>query len=103
VLETRAGSSGGYAVRVAYGTSNLNKEKRSQIDLIIESSTDINECGIAVPTRFDLEHTAVIPWEPPDCECWHGEYSPKLGALPLERQIDCAHKIAAIQNKKGGV
>src|SRR4051812_40805272 len=65
VLETKVGSNGGRAVRIAYGTSNLNKEKRGDIDLIIESQSDIDECGLAVATRFDLETTAVIPWEPP--------------------------------------
>ncbi|WP_146006743.1 hypothetical protein [Bradyrhizobium forestalis] len=86
-------------MRVAYGTSKLNKAKRGEIDLIIESQEDIDECGLAVATRFDLETTAVIPWEPPDCDCWHGQYSPKLGSLSIDRQVDCAHKLTAIQNK----
>ena len=94
-----AGSVSGYAVRVAYGTSSLNKEARGKIDLIIETQSDIDECGIAVPTRFDLEETAIIPWEPPECDCWHGQYSPVLGGLPTSQQVDCAYKLQAIQNK----
>jgi hypothetical protein len=86
-------------VRVAYGTKSLDKETRGQIDLIVESEAELDECGLAIATRFDLEETAVIPWEPPDCDCWHGRYSPVLGALPMSQQIDCAYKIQAIQNK----
>lgn len=100
VLETLAGSVSGYAVRVAYGTSSLDKDTRGKIDLIIESQSDVDACGLAVPTRFDLEETAIIPWETPDCDCWHGRYSPVLGELPTEQQVDCAYKLAAIQNKK---
>lgn len=100
VLETLAGSGGGFAVRVAYGTKSLDYETRGKIDLIIDSAPDIDACGLAIPTRFDLEETAMIPWEPPDCDCWRGRYSPILGELPVKQQVDCAYKLAAIQNKK---
>jgi hypothetical protein len=100
VLEARAGSASGYSIRVAYGTKSLDKATRGNIDLIIENQSDVDACGLAVPTRFDLENTAVIPWEPPDCDCWHGQYSPVLGVLPRPHQIDCGHKLLAIQNKK---
>jgi hypothetical protein len=100
VLEVLAGSKGGFAVRVAYGTKSLDKATRGKIDVIIESRSDIDECGIAVPTRFDLEETATILWEPPDCGCWQGESSPVLGELPTIQQVDCAYKLQAIQNKQ---
>src|ERR1700743_893797 len=99
VLEVLAGSGGGYAVRVAYGTKSRDKATRGNIDLIVESQSDMDECGVAVATRFDLETTATIPWDPPDCDCWRGCYSPILGELPKAQQIDCAHKLQAIQNK----
>jgi hypothetical protein len=99
VLEVLVGSESGYAVRLAYGTKNLDKVARRKIDIIIESQSDIDACGVAIATRFDLENTAVIPWEPPDCDCWHGEYSPKLGSLPKNHQVDCSYKLAAIRAK----
>lgn len=100
VLEVLAGSTSGHAVRVAYGTKSLDKATRGKIDVIVESQSDIDACGIAVATRFDLEETAVISWEPPDCDCWHGRYTPVLGSLPKSHQIDCGFKLQAIQQKK---
>jgi hypothetical protein len=100
VLEVSAGSTSGYSVRIAYGTKSLDKDTRGKIDVIIETAADINACGIAVPTRFDLENTAVIPWDPPDCGCWHGRYTPVLGALPIEKQTDCAWKLHTIRQKQ---
>lgn len=100
VLETLKGSEEGYAVRVAYGTSSLDHATRGKIDLIVESQSDITACGVAVPTRFDLEETAVISWEPPECDSWHGQYSPILGNLTVDQEKDAAYKLAAIQNKK---
>lgn len=100
VLAVLSGSEGGYAVRVAYGTKSLDHKTRGEIDLIIESKNDVDTCGLALPTRFDLEEIAVIPWEPPDCDCWRGRYTPVLGELPADKQVDAAYKLAAIQNKK---
>jgi hypothetical protein len=99
VLETQAGSGGGFAVRVAYGTKSLDYVTRGKIDLIIDSPEDIDICGLAVATRFDLENIATIPWEPPHCDCWRGRLTPILGELPMAQQVECAYKLAAIQNK----
>lgn len=93
---------GSYAVHLAYGTKQLSKDTRGDIDLIIESKADMDACGVAVPTRFDLETTAAIVWEPPDFDCWRGRYSPVLGTLPREKQIDCGYKRRAIQAKGEG-
>jgi hypothetical protein len=99
VLETLSGSKSGYAVRVAFGTKSLKKDTRGAIDLIVESQGDIDTCGLAVATRFDLENTAIIPWDLPDCGCWRGQYTPILGWLPRSHQIDCGFKLGAIQAK----
>lgn len=99
VLGVAKGSKGGYAIHVAYGTKQLDKNTRGDIDLIVETGDDVAACGIALPTRFDLENTAAIVWEPPDFNCWHGRYTPVLGALPKHQQIDCAYKMRAIQSK----
>jgi len=99
VLEVQSGSEGGFAVRVAYGTKSLDYETRGNIDLIIDKPIDIDTCGLPLPTRFDLEEIATIAWEPPKCDCWEGFATPILGELPTSKQIDCAYKLAAIQNK----
>lgn len=100
VLGVAVSKTGSYAVHLAYGTSQLDKATRGGIDLIIEKESDMEACGIAVPTRFDLETTAAIVWEPPEFDCWRGEYSPILGMLPREKQIDCGYKRRAIQAKQ---
>jgi hypothetical protein len=100
VLETRAGSGGGFAVRASYGTSSLDYETRGKIDLIVDSPADIEACGLAVATRFDLEETAELPWEPPLCDCWRGYHTPIIGELPVKQQVNCSYKLSAIQNKK---
>lgn len=100
VLETQSGSKGDLAVRVAYGTKSLDYETRGKIDLIIDKPIDIDTCGLAVATRFDLEETATVPWEPPLCDCWTGFATPTIGELPFSKQIDCAYKLQAIQNKQ---
>jgi hypothetical protein len=100
VLGVAKGSVDGYAVHVAYGTKSLDKTTRGKIDLIIELEADIDECGMAVPTRFDLENTAALMWEPPDFDCWKGRYTPVLGSLPKSQQVECSWKLQAIQDKK---
>ena len=100
VLESLVGADGAsFAVRVAYGTKSLDRETRGKIDLIIDTAADIAACGLAVPTRFDLETTATLPWEPPQCDCWRGRISPIIGELPLAQQIECAHRLKAIQDR----
>ncbi len=99
VLEVQE-NSGSYAVRVAYGTSTLKIEQRGNIDIIAQSQSDLDANGVAVPTRFDLENTALIPWEEPECGCWRGKYSPVLGNLTRDQEEDAARKLAALQNKQ---
>lgn len=100
VLQTSAGSNGGFAVRVAYGTKSLDYDTRGQIDLIIDKPIDMDTCGVPLATRFDLENTAEVPWEPPFCDCWKGFGSPILGELPSSQQVECAYRLKAIQEKK---
>jgi hypothetical protein len=99
VLGVAKGSAGSYAVHIAYGTTNLNKEKRSEIDLIVDSEIDIKACGIPSATRFDLENTTALVWEQPDFDCWKGRYSPRLGSLPKNKQTECGWKLKSIKDK----
>jgi len=100
VLEVRAGSVSGFSVRVAYGTRSLDYETRGSIDLIIDKPIDIDHCGVPEATRFDLETTAVVAWEPPSCDCWRGWATPILGELPTSQQVECAYRLKAIQEKQ---
>jgi hypothetical protein len=60
----------------------------------------MDHCGLPLATRFDLEATADVPWEPPFWDCWKGWATPVLGELPTSQQIECAYKLKAIQEKK---
>lgn len=99
VLGVAKGSQGDYAVHIAFGTKTLKKDTRGDIDLIIEFDADIAKCGIAIPTRFDLENTVAIQWGPPEFDCWTGRLSPIIGCLPKNLQIECGWKLYEIENK----
>lgn len=42
-------------IHVTRGTSNLKKDTREFLDLIIEHPGEMAVCGLKVPTRFDLD------------------------------------------------
>ena len=100
VLATLAGSGGDFAARVAYGTKSLDYTTRGGIDLIIDDHDDIDTCGLAVPTRFDLENVIVLPWTSPDFGCWYGYPTPKIGELPISQQVECAYRLNRIEQKR---
>jgi hypothetical protein len=74
-------TTGAYACRVAYGTKTLNIIKRQIVDLIIQRPHFV---GLPRPTRFDLDHILLLPWQRPFFGCWRGYSSPKVGALTEE-------------------
>ena len=73
--------SGRVACRVAYGTKHLKIMRRGYLDLIVQNSEDIARFGLARATRFDLDNTAVLPWQSPFFGCWPGFRTPVIGAL----------------------
>lgn len=42
-------------IHVTRGTSNLKKETREFLDLIVEHPEELSVCGLKEPTRFDLD------------------------------------------------
>jgi hypothetical protein len=80
----RRASTGEVAVRVAYGTKNLKLMHREHLDLIIQNASDMRLMGLAVATRFDLDHVALLPWTDTFFGCWSGYQTPVIGSLTQE-------------------
>ena len=89
-----------FSVRVAYGTSKTDRPEREHVSLTITDNGQVAMCGLAVPTRFDLETQATITWSQKECGCWRGFTSPVIGHLTKGLQVDCAHKLNEMQKKK---
>jgi hypothetical protein len=77
----RSEQSRDYACRIAYGTTTLKIVQRSRLDLIIQDAIDLQQMGLARPTRFDLDKLVVLPWIDTFFGCWTGHRSPAIGAL----------------------
>ncbi|WP_146618937.1 hypothetical protein [Rhodoplanes elegans] len=95
----RGKTSGRYACRIAYGTKQLKLPRRQHLDLIIQDAADVALLGLARPTRFDLDHTAVLPWTATFFGCWSGFATPVIGTLtePYVREF------AYLMMKRGSV
>lgn len=93
--------SGGYACEVTFGTKSLKTHQRSQLDIIIVNSSDLDEIGLPIATRFDLdaENRVVLEWKDDNFKPWRGYQSPKIGTLTLEYQKEYAWLMA----RRGGV
>lgn len=93
--------SGCYACEVAFGTKTLKTHQRRELDIIIVNSSDLDEIGLPIATRFDLdaENRVVMEWIDGSFSPWKGYQSPKIGALTLEYQKEYAWLMA----KRGGV
>lgn len=81
-----------FACELAFGTKNLKTWSRFDQDVIIQNSVDLDACGLAVATRFDMDpnNRATLPWTDEYFGCWSGRSSPKIGTLPTEYQKDVA-------------
>ena len=79
-----------FACEIAFGTKRLKTLSRGDIDLIIQNSTDLDEMGLAVATRFDLDSATrvVLEWNDTNFKPWTGYNTPKIGALTLPYQKD---------------
>ncbi len=91
VLQSK--SSGLHAVEVYFGTKNLKTQSRKGSDLIIQNTSDLDEIGLAMATRFDLADTsfARLPWNPSYFGCWTGYDTPIIGFLPESYQKEYAY------------
>lgn len=95
-------SSGSIACKVAFGTKNLKIVQRKNRDLIIQNSTHLNEIGLPLATRFDLDerNLVILPWTEEFFGCWTGYKHPKIGAL-LEVYIkDYAYCMMLRENER---
>jgi hypothetical protein len=82
VLEVLKGrKTGAIACRIAYGTRNLKFVQRKDRDVIIQNAADLVLVGLPMATRFDLDNTLVLPWQPEFFGCWTGYDHPKIGQL----------------------
>ena len=80
------------ACEVAFGTKNLKTWSRLDKDIIIQNYNDLDDCGLAVATRFDMDpsNRATLPWTTEFFGCWTGKRSPRIGALPTDYQKEVA-------------
>lgn len=93
VLQVKQNSNTGqYACKIAYGTKNLKTWLRRDLDVIIQNTSDLDEMGLPMATRFVLDEGALItlPWSPERFSCWSGYSSPRIGALSVEYQKEFA-------------
>lgn len=92
---------GSYACEIAFGTKTLKTHQRSGLDIIIVNSSDLDEIGLPIATRFDLdsESRVVLEWRTDNFRPWKGYSSPKIGALTLVYQKEYAWLMA----KRGGI
>lgn len=83
---------GGFACEIAYGTKRLRLMQRQDKDLIIQNSSDLDEIGLPMATRFDLDrkNRVVLEWNPENFKPWSGYKTPRIGALTLPYQKDYA-------------
>lgn len=81
-----------FMCEVAFGTKNLKTWSRIGKDLIIQNNNDLDECGLAVATRFDMDpaNRAPLPWNEDFFGCWGGKSSPRIGSLSTDYQKDVA-------------
>jgi hypothetical protein len=80
-----------YLVEIAYGTKNLKAWARNGQDLIVQNSTDLDEMGLPVATRFVLDQRVVLRWSGEVFGCWDGKKTPKIGALTEDYQKEYAY------------
>jgi hypothetical protein len=74
-------------IHVTYGTSNLKKDKREFLDLIVEHPGELAVCGLKEPTRFDLDDAQnKIP-----CD-WSDEFFPNINPSG-KLNADCVRRM----------
>lgn len=66
---------------------------RQHLDVIVQNATDMDQFGLYYATRFDLDNTAVLPWERTFFGCWSGYETPVIGNLTEPYIKDYAYKM----------
>lgn len=78
---------------VVFGTKHLKLAKRLHLDIIVGNSADIEQFGLSVATRFDLDSPVPLPWHPDAFGCWSGRSHPRIGTLSEKFIRDYAFKM----------
>jgi hypothetical protein len=83
---------GAYACEIVFGTKNLKILRRRDKDLIIQNFSDMQEMGLYVATRFDLDGNKriVVEWSARNFKPWSGYRTPKIGRLTESYQKEYA-------------
>lgn len=83
---------GDCACEIAYGAKNLKILKRKDKDLIVQNFTDMQEVGIPIATRFDLDGSkrVVLRWDLENFQPWSGFQTPRIGRLTEDYQKEYA-------------
>ena len=85
--------SGEFACEVAYGTKTLKTWSSMGKDLVIQNTSDLDELGLPVATRFVLaiDQRATLVWGPESFGCWKNHRSPRIGTLNADYQREYAY------------
>lgn len=96
VTQVLQGSKGGIALRVCYGTTKTYFPQKANVDLIIQNSSDLDECGLLRSTRFvvDPRQQARLIWSEDNFRPWTGCSHPRRGQLPSHLQKEYAWLMA---------
>ena len=87
---------GGFACEIAYGTKNLKTVARRDKDIIIQNSSHLDEIGLPMATRFqlDLDCRVVLEWSLANFKPWPGYRTPRIGQLTIFYQKEYAWLMA---------
>ena len=77
--------SGGFACEIAYGTTHLKSVTRRDKDIIIQNSSHLDEVGLPMATRFDLDLDCriVLEWSQKNFKPWSNRRTPRIGQLTI--------------------
>lgn len=96
VTQVLQGSAGSIALRVCYGTTKVLFPQKANEDLIIQNSSDLDECGLLRATRFVIDPRQQVPllWSEDNFCLWSGCSHPRRGRLPEHLQREYAWLMA---------
>lgn len=89
----RGNSTGRFACRVCFGTTNLKIMQRGGRDIIVQNARHIDQFGLQRATRFDLDTVLTLPWNDRFFGFWSGYSSPIIGSLTEVYMRDFAYKM----------
>lgn len=96
VTQVLQGSKGRIALRVCYGTTKVLFPQKANEDLIIQNSSDLDQCGLLRATRFVVDPRQQVPliWATDNFMPWGNGPHPRRGSLPEHLQKEYAWLMA---------